>query len=286
VQNLRSILEEFVAFQTPHHCHLPECSRHPRHENDENTQEDGSQVDEEPTRYFHTIRSTVQYGLISDWFGQRANFRQVEAHICSLRQWLPGIKEDFDAVCSGEASAKIRLHEQDGLQSLREVLSSCYAYSLAVDASCSIHGLACFSLRVRTPPRNVNEDVSNLHVLAIPMVHNHTGLYMFNLAQVAIYALDDHWRHKLVGVAALDGVANVMGVTCGWQSRLQMFVAVVSYDAFYRIWCVNYQIAVLHKAAVLAKDASVPEKPWMDQLHGTVKYLRKQSTFSDEIGSK
>jgi hypothetical protein len=128
----------------------------------------------------------------------------------------------------------------------------------------------------------VNEDVSSLHVLAIPMAHNHTGLYMFNLTQIVMDALDNHWRHKLIGVAS-DGAANLMGVTSGWQSRLQMFVAVVSSDAFYRICCVNHQI---DKATVLAMDACVSGKPWVDRLHDTVKYLRKQSTFIEEIGSK
>jgi hypothetical protein len=65
-----------------------------------------------------------------------------------------------------------------------------------------------------------------------------------------------------------------------------MFVAVVSSDALYRIWCVNHQSYLLDRASVLAMDACVSGKPWMDQLHDTVKYIRKQSTFIDEIGSK
>lgn len=55
-------------------------------------------------------------------------------------------------VHASEAVDLVRLNALDGLQGLCEVMRSCYAFSLAGDASSNIQSKAYFSLRIRCPP--------------------------------------------------------------------------------------------------------------------------------------
>jgi hypothetical protein len=85
---------------------------------------------------------------------------------------------------------------------------------LAADTSSIVHSKAYFSLRVHVSPRQKKEEVSTLHVVAVPMTEKHTGLNMYLGTVRVMSALDVAWNKKVVGVAS-DGAAYMTGVDSG-----------------------------------------------------------------------
>jgi hypothetical protein len=229
----------------------------------------------------------VPFALISDFFAESASFRQAARHLHSIRLRFPSFRNDLLPLRSGKAAEIVHLNALDGLQALREILSSCISYSLAADASSIMHSKAYFSLRVRVPPRKRAEDVSKLHVVAVPMTEKHTGLYMFQVTGRVMSVLDVAWMKKVVGVAS-DGAANMTGIDSGWQTCERKACVGECASTFFRIWCGNHQLDLVDKVAIAAMGEADndSESTWLSTLHAIVKFLRKQSSLIQDMGSK
>lgn len=100
---------------------------------------------------------------------------QVASVIQHERDIIPEVKKCMEAVNRREETLSTRLIAVMGLLALSNVLSKCWSYSLAADASAQIEGTLFFAILVRLPPLRPSAGVTTLHVAAPPLLGSHTG---------------------------------------------------------------------------------------------------------------
>ncbi|CAM6010656.1 unnamed protein product [Sphagnum balticum] len=107
-----------------------------------------------------------------------------------------------------------------------------------------------FDMRIRIYVNNV---LSNLHLVAIPMFQRHTVENIFNLIAHFLDALSGAmmiWCAKLLSVST-DGENRMTGCHSGTMIHLEQIVEFL----VLRIWCMPHQIDIVIKnAAALPQD--------------------------------
>jgi hypothetical protein len=252
---------------------------------DEESEDDCEQMDASANSstivgYMHYVKRLSAFTYVSDLVAGSCSFRQIAAVVSTTRSTFSAARADLPPVTRAEAATIVRLNALIGLQSISEILDSVHAFSLAADASSLIHAKSYFAIRIRVPPRNHEEGISNLHIIAAPMTSRHTGLHMYNLTVQVLDRLVKDWRLKLIGVTS-DGAANMTGSQAGWQSRLQVSS---TGKTFYRIWCGAHQLDLIDKGAISALKEIGSE--WHAKLHQLIGILRKQYSLIEEMGTK
>jgi len=102
------------------------------------------------------------------------------------------------------------------LQRIKDMLGKSWCYSVAFDGATYIH-TSYLDIRVRVFR---DDDVQNIHVIALPMFDRHTGEYMHELFEKLFDILDPRWKTKLVGITT-DGAANMTGRHKGAVTKIQ-----------------------------------------------------------------
>lgn len=106
-----------------------------------------------------------------------------------------------------------------------------------------------------------------MHVVATPVSDTHTGLYMFEITEKEMNALNPQWRSNLVG-CTWDGAANMFGNIQGWKTRLGVSV---EHPAFTKVLCGAHRLNFSNNEAMSA--LSETERGWLDKLHSVVRWL-------------
>lgn len=76
--------------------------------------------------------------MISEFVAASTSFGQVLAQVASIRRWYPDVRTYVPIVDSGDTADLARPNILDGLCGLCDVVRSCYAFSLAGEASSTI----------------------------------------------------------------------------------------------------------------------------------------------------
>lgn len=80
--------------------------------------------------HYHELKFEAHYGPVSNIIAQIASFREAEAHMKILRHWFPVLRSAVPVLFFREAAEMFRLNHLERMLVLREILSSCYKYSL------------------------------------------------------------------------------------------------------------------------------------------------------------
>jgi hypothetical protein len=127
--------------------------------------------------------------------------------------------------------------------------SSVWAFLIAGDGSTHCNS-SFFDMRIYIC---VNDILSNLHMVAIPMFERHTAENIFNLIVRFLDALNGAtmiWRAKLMSVST-DGKNRMTRCHRGVVIRLEQAAEFL----VLRIWCVPHQIDIVIKnVATLPQD--------------------------------
>jgi hypothetical protein len=122
------------------------------------------------------------------------------------------------------------------LQNISDLLRSeeCWAYSIAFDGA-KIQGRSLIDVRVRFFG---NENIENIHLIAIPLHGPHTGEAFSNVVSDLLRVLcGSAWKRKLVGVCT-DGARNMTGKISGAVTQL----ALGTLPGFFRVWCAAHKL--------------------------------------------
>jgi hypothetical protein len=178
---------------------------------DSDSDSDEGSGDEDHQGYVADLGSEATFLHVVELVKAGLSYRQVSEGVALPRSKISGARSLFRPVMRQTASKYIRLIAVVGLGTLSSLLKHAWAYSLAADASAQIHGIACFSIRIRVPSVDGKKcSQHSLHVVAPPLQGSHTGATMLNLTAEVMGALDSQWRAKLIGVTS-DGAANMAG---------------------------------------------------------------------------
>lgn len=110
----------------------------------------------------------------------------------------------------------------------------CWAFSIAFDGA-NNHGESYIDVRARFC---TGTQISNVHMLAIPITVKNTGENMCNVVArllAAVVGLD--WNKKLIGIAS-DGAASMVWHVSGAVTRLERLCV----PEVYRVWCGAHQL--------------------------------------------
>ncbi len=105
-----------------------------------------------------------------------------------------------------KVSLFLRVMCASNLQMLYDVLSDCWAFSLALDGA-THQSTSYLDIRVRFW---AGDNIHNFHLLALPMNERHTGQSMFDMIVKVLDVICPGWRDSLIGVAT-DGARNMTG---------------------------------------------------------------------------
>jgi hypothetical protein len=158
------------------------------------------------------------------------------------------------------------------LQSLKELLKDCWAFSIGLDGGNNA-GSAYLDIRMRC---YYKDNLHNFHLLAIPMRERHTGQYQFDLVVTALDVFAPNWRYQLIGVTS-DGASTMTGCIQGTCTRL----ARECHTTLFRIWCGAHQLDLVMKKAFgrLCNDR------FLNVVTGVTGYLRRQQNLMAEMKS-
>jgi hypothetical protein len=200
--------------------------------------------------YIATISYRCTFIHVLDLVKIGLSYRQVEAVRSLTSSTIPKAMSMLKPISRQTARVFTRIVAAWDLEALRGVMQRSWEFSVAADASASVHGVAYFSIRMRLV--SIDESKSslhNLHLLTPPLTRSHTGKFMHYLTELVLSALDSHWRAKKIGSTS-DGAANMMGIYSGWQVRLLKICQ--GSGLLYRIHCGPYLLNLVNGRAIAA----------------------------------
>ena len=103
------------------------------------------------------------------------------------------------------------------LQKISELLEKAWMFAIALDMSTHMSTLyldICIHLHLD------HASIVNLHMLAIPVFNQHTGLVIFEVASKALDVLCKSWRDVVIGVLT-DGEKKMTGRVSVVATRFQ-----------------------------------------------------------------
>jgi hypothetical protein len=119
----------------------------------------------------------------------------------------------------------------------------------------------------------VNDILSNLHLVAIPMFEQHTIENIFNLIARFLDALSSTttiWHAKLMSMS-IDGENNMTGCHHGVVTHLEQ----ATKFPMLHIWCVSHEIDIVIKNAI-----ALPQHgQWIKVVYKWCLYMRRQEKF-------
>jgi hypothetical protein len=197
------------------------------------------------TGYTVTIKNAVQFDYVTSILSAGLSFQQNSKVITENRESL-GTASTAGFLSPGEASCVSRIVCTVALDTISDLLTKAWSFSLACDVSTDDFGNSHLATRVRFPPVDPGTPLLSFHLLAISLFEeSHSGESLFNLTSRVLGALCKDWRTKLIG-SSTDGAANMTGYNVGLSTRLADDVEF----KFYRVWCLAHQLELLIKVSM------------------------------------
>ena len=175
--------------------------------------------------------------------------------------------------CSEGFVAKyVRIICAVAFQRISDMISDCWAFSIAVDGSCC-QSTSYIDIRVRLC---VLGKLRNYHLIAVPFSGSHTGAAMFEVLECVLNALCVSWKSKLIACST-GGAVNMTGRVSGLVTRL----GAVALPGFVRIWCAVHQVDLVMQRLY----RNVDEGGFYHSLTGLICHLRRQKSLIDRLKS-
>ncbi len=221
-------------------------------------------LNEDNEMYGVNIPNSTRFFLVIDYVGCGMSFRQTAVAIRHAKDRLK--MQKLGGINDHNVGQYVRALVATNLNKIANLLlhPSVWAFSIAGDGS-THRNSSFFDMRIRIC---VNDILSNLHMVAIPMFERHTAENIFNLIVRFLDALNGAttiWRAKLMSVS-IDGKNRKTGCHRGVVIRLEQ----VAEFPVLHIWCVSHQIDIVIKnAATLLQDGQWIEivYKWCVHLH-------------------
>lgn len=220
------------------------------------------------------VRQGKLFRLVMGYMSFGASFRLVSRQLLCTREvlglgYLHGCSEK-------KVSQYARIALAANLQKLREILSTCWTFSIAFD-SATIESTSYFDVRVRFGRRG---QIFCFHLAALPMYGRHTGELMSDLFCKAMDVVCPTWRSKLLS-AASDGARNMTGRVRGVVSRVASELT-PSTMRLIRVWCGAHQLDLIFQKEIV----QLCDSAFYGTLTSVIAYLRRQYNFINTIRSK
>mmetsp|Transcript_25482 Transcript_25482/g.53099 ORF Transcript_25482/g.53099 Transcript_25482/m.53099 type:complete len:719 (+) Transcript_25482:100-2256(+) len=218
----------------------------------------------------YTVRITnlKQFKLAVKYFELGSSFQHV-THI------FQGLETDRRVdVSLSKVIGYARILVAISLQSIKDLLARSWCYSVAFESSTN-QRISYLDIRIRVYHRG---EIRNLHVVALPMLDNHTEDYMYELFEKLFDTLDPSWKDKLVGLttyAAASMTESHMAMVTKIQNK-------TSSDGFYRIWCALHQLDIVVQRCVTKYFSD----DFYGELTGLIGYLSRQKSLTKTIKSE
>lgn len=230
--------------------------------------EDDEDYDGEVKEYIVTVHEGMRFNMIVRFLCAGASFRMTNTLI-------HGVCEETGMAalrgCTRKMVSQVaRIVCAHGLQMLRDLLATCWTFSVALDTSNNL-GSSYFDIRVRFFCRG---EIRNYHLLAAPIQGSHTGENMFQEFEKVFDAIEPHWRAKLLGVSS-DGDRAMTGKNVGVVTRIER----VCDNALMRVWC------GLHRLDLVMQDVYTKgmDANFYPQLVSLISYLRRQQNLISDM---
>lgn len=212
---------------------------------------------------FHIVIGQVALG---------SSFRMTSESIARHR--TNGALAYIGSISEGEVARYVQALTAMSLQRIGNILKDdrCWAFSIAFDGATN-HGESYIDVRARFC---TGTQISNVHLLAIPITVRHTGENMCNVVAILLAAVVGmNWNKKLVGIAT-DGAASMVGHVSGAVTRLERLCL----PAVYRVWCGAHQLDL----AVQDSFKTSVNASFQQPLFAFISYLRRQTNLKAEMG--
>jgi hypothetical protein len=190
--------------------------------------------------YNVTVRKAKQFVLCKRIVAAGVSFHATSRIMCDVAD-VTGASQVSVGNSDLKVADYIRSTVAFVLQTISDVLCSCWSFSVAFDVA-TAHTTSYFDIRVRA---YFTGEIQNLYVIAIPMYESHTGEYMFQIFKRIFNVLELSWARKLVG-ATTDGASNMTGSHRG----AVIFIERAFFPGFYRAWCGLPQLDLVVQHAV------------------------------------
>ena len=196
-------------------------------------------ADADSPYYSIEITNPLLFRLIVSYVACGISFRQCVQIVQQTRE-TTGIG-NIGNVSKGKVIQYIRYLCAMNFNTLSMLLTDCvWAFSIAFDGG-NKSDQSYVDVRIRFC---LDNQVHNLHLIALPMHERHTGLNMYNLIKKFLDALCSGWTDKLIGIST-DGASNMTG-------RYQGVVTYLCNDTphlVYRVWCGAHQLDLVVQSA-------------------------------------
>ncbi len=162
-----------------------------------------------------------------------------------------------------KVSSFLRVMCASNLQMLSDVLSDCWAFSLALDGA-THQSTSYLDIRVHFW---AGDNIHNFHLLALPMNERHMRQSMFDMIVKVLDVICPGWRDSLIGVAT-DGTRNMTGRHVG----LLTFLDNATGPNFIRVWCGAHQLDLIMADVY----DNLLKEDFYSNLVSLIGYLRRQ----------
>ena len=215
--------------------------------------------------------NALQFEMIVSYVGVGTSFRQCAELLLRTKE-----KSGLGAlgnISMGKVIHVVRYTCALNYQIMREILSSSWAFSIAVDGGTKAT-VPYLDVRMRV---FVRRQLFNVHLVALPMYERHTGENMFILLERFLHALCPEWKQKLISVST-DGASNMTGSQQGLVTRIDR----ACLPGFYRIWCGAHQLDLVVQAIFV----QLLNDTFVQNIHSVTGHLRRQQNLIREMGTK
>jgi hypothetical protein len=233
-------------------------------------------LDEDNEMYTVDIPNITRFFLAIDYVGCGMSFRQIAAAIRHAKDRLK--MQKLGGINDHNVGQYVRALVATNLNKIANLLlhPSVWAFSIAGDGSTHRNN-SFFDMRICIC---VNDILSNLHLVAIPMFERHTAENIFNLIVRFLDALNDTtmiWRAKLMSVST-DGENRMTRCHHGVVTCLEQ----AAEFPVLRIWCVPHQIDIVIKNAATL----LPDGQWIEVVYKWCVHLRRQEKLIMDMNDK
>ena len=233
---------------------------------------DGEQEGAGVECYIATVSSRVQFYSCIKMVASGLSFRQASRVMQDMKETL-GLSA-LGSMCPQKVSSFVRIVCASNLQTISAILKESWAFSIALDGG-NNSDTSYLDVRIRVVSSCY--ELSNLHLLAIPMRDRHTGEHMYDLASTALDNLAPDWRSRIISVTT-DGASSMTGQYRGVASRF----AQSALPGFYRVWCALHQLDLVLQRLY----NSLCDDSFVGTVTSMTGHLRRQFNLIAEMGSK